>query len=141
MKHRYCKDKSGKRIGCFVATLHPADGSLVAGWSKLHKLDYNKKFDRDKCLMIARGRAIKMSKTIIPHKLIKPFINFILDMSMEFNQSVVHPTFDGSSTFEKIKIKWGEDIKRWQEKVVSKDLEKSAINNGQIISPASLETK
>lgn len=128
--YQYAKDKTGKRIGCFAALVDPTTQELRAGWSKLHKLDYNKSFDRQKSKMIAEQRALKQSKVVIPNKLLKQYMWFILNAEYEFMDTVKHPNFAGKSEFEKLRGKWEERQKQWQEKAAKKDQEVSHTNSG-----------
>jgi hypothetical protein len=125
--HRYAKDKEGKRIGCFAALVDEVTGELRAGWSKLHKLDYGKPFNREKTKMIAEQRAMKVSKVTVPNKITPQYMKFVLDAEYEFGRSVDYPKFN-SKTFDKVKAKWEENQKKWLEKEASK---------GQVTSPTS----
>lgn len=80
--------------------------------------------------MIAEGRALKKSKTIVPNKLVKKMMIFSLDAAYSLRKEVSYPDFSNSKTYQKVKKAWDNRRFEWQEKAIRKDQETSVTING-----------
>ena len=79
----YIKNRKGNRIGVVVASVGPHEGQdqIVIGWS-LCKVSKDK-FDQDRALTIARGRAKTGTSANIPQT-VMPYFNHMLERSAKY---------------------------------------------------------
>jgi hypothetical protein len=71
---QFARNKKGERVGVVVATL--INNNIRFGWSKVN-LSMGDKFDRQRSLEIAVGRAVSGTKEALPSSLVSVMENVV----------------------------------------------------------------